>query len=90
MPSEMTIHLEEFRTTIVTEQGTEPPCPFCQIPRVKRTDYIRCNPCGINWLDEERTLALDYLNRNPAVARHAALMAASPKKPAGEADSAAK
>ena len=36
------------------EPGTEPPCPFCQRPRVKRSSYIRCNPCGMNWgMDDE-------------------------------------
>jgi ribosomal protein L37AE/L43A len=33
----------------LNEVGTEPPCPFCQRPRVTRNTYIRCNPCGVNW-----------------------------------------
>lgn len=61
-------NLVEWRRQIVTEVGTEPLCPWCQRPRVRRSDYIRCNPCGTNWLDEERHLR-DYLNRNPAAAR---------------------
>jgi ribosomal protein L37AE/L43A len=36
------------------EPGTMPPCPFCGRPRVQReTGYIRCTPCGTNWLDGE-------------------------------------
>jgi hypothetical protein len=26
------------------------PCPFCSKPRSTRSDYIRCQPCGLNWL----------------------------------------
>jgi ribosomal protein L37AE/L43A len=33
----------------MSEVGTEPPCPYCDQPRVGRSDYIRCNPCGKNW-----------------------------------------
>jgi hypothetical protein len=33
--------------------GKESPCPFCAIPRVRRSDYVRCCRCGINWLDGE-------------------------------------
>lgn len=29
--------------------GKEAPCPHCSVPRVQRTDYIRCCRCGINW-----------------------------------------
>lgn len=35
----------------VAEVGDEPPCPFCEKPRVTRSDYIRCNPCGMNWVN---------------------------------------
>lgn len=52
----------------LAEVGTMPPCPFCKRPRVQRSTYIRCNPCGTNWLQEEMDLP-NYLNRNPAVAR---------------------
>jgi ribosomal protein L37AE/L43A len=39
----------------LNEVGTEPPCPFCRRPRVNRPvgGYIRCNPCGVNWLNGE-------------------------------------
>jgi uncharacterized Zn finger protein (UPF0148 family) len=25
--------------------GTESPCPFCTLPRLKRSDYTRCPRC---------------------------------------------
>ena len=59
---------EEARQARLGEVGTLSPCPFCRTPRVQRSDYIRCNPCGINWLDEEMHLP-DYLNRSPAACR---------------------
>ncbi len=34
-------------------------CPFCKKPRSLRSDYIRCQPCGLNWLPGE-----DY-SKNP-------------------------
>lgn len=40
---------EQARQDRMNEAGTEPPCPMCKKPRVTRTDYIRCNPCGLNW-----------------------------------------
>jgi hypothetical protein len=33
--------------------GGESPCPFCRVPRVRRSDYIRCCHCMVNWLDGE-------------------------------------
>jgi len=59
---------EALREMRRNEVGTEPPCPFCKKPRVRRSDYIRCNGCAVNWLDNERHLP-NYLNRNPAAAR---------------------
>ena len=52
----------------LNEVGTEPPCPFCQRPRMARSDYVRCNLCGINWLNEEMHLP-DYLSIDPRLAR---------------------
>ena len=46
--------------------GTLSPCPFCQTPRQLRSDYIRCTPCGINWLKGED------LNHDPSIERHKA------------------
>lgn len=52
------------------DPGTEPPCPFCNRPRVMRSDYVRCNPCGINWIMEElQKFGPSYLNRNPSAVR---------------------
>ena len=60
--------LEAAREASRSEVGTMPPCPFCKVPRVERSDYIRCNRCGTNWLLEESHLP-NYLDRNPAAAR---------------------
>jgi hypothetical protein len=59
---------EARRQAVLNELGKEPPCPFCGRPRVARSSYIRCQRCGINWLDEEMGLR-DYLNRNPSACR---------------------
>lgn len=65
----MTLEQQEAaRQEGLNEVGTLSPCPFCKRPRVQRSTYVRCNPCGLNWLDEEMHLP-DYLNRNPAAAR---------------------
>jgi hypothetical protein len=45
----------------IKKGGREAPCPCCGLPRVKRSDYIRCCRCGINWLEGE---ALDRDPRN--------------------------
>jgi len=60
--------MSSTREERLNEVGTEPSCPFCQKPRVARSNYTRCNPCGINWLDEEMGMP-DYLNRDPRVCR---------------------
>jgi hypothetical protein len=54
---------EAARQERLTEAGTMPPCPLCQKPRVQRSDYIRCNPCGVNWLNGED------IDKNPKVER---------------------
>jgi ribosomal protein L37AE/L43A len=41
--------LGALKFRINTEVGTEDPCPWCGTPRVTRSSYIRCNPCGTNW-----------------------------------------
>jgi ribosomal protein L37AE/L43A len=48
------------REAALNEAGTEPPCPFCHRPRVKRSDYIRCMRCGLNW-----TLGEQAIDRHP-------------------------
>ena len=50
---EIVEYMKLTRKDRLNEVGTEPPCPHCQRPRVKRSDYIRCNPCGANWMDGE-------------------------------------
>jgi hypothetical protein len=67
----------------LNEVGTEPPCPLCQRPRVSRTDYIRCNRCGINWLAEEMNLP-DYLNLDPRVSRQRAALTGRSTPPTAE------
>jgi hypothetical protein len=74
---------EARRQAILNEVGSEPPCPFCWVPRVSRSNYIRCNRCGINWLDEEMKFR-DYLNRNPSAARWEAARMGSGIKSAAE------
>jgi len=40
------------------------PCPMCGLPRSRRSDYIRCTPCGTNWLNGEN------LSANPKIERY--------------------
>ncbi len=65
---------EEARKQRLEEPGNLAPCPFCGRPRVQRSTYVRCNPCGVNWLDEEMHLP-NYLNRLPSAARSEAMRA---------------
>lgn len=71
---------EASRMVALAEVGIEPPCPFCGKPRVSRSSYIRCQPCGKNWLNEEMNLR-DYLNRNPSAARWEAAHTGKETKP---------
>jgi len=59
---------ESMRKAAIEEVGAEPPCPICRRARVSRSSYIRCNGCGVNWLDEEMGLP-NYLDLDPRVAR---------------------
>jgi hypothetical protein len=74
---------ESLRELRRNEVGTEPPCPFCHKPRVTRSDYIRCNPCGVNCLDQEMHLP-NYLDLDPRVARREAARTVTGTKPAAE------
>lgn len=56
---ELAAGLLEMKRRINSEVGTEEPCPFCGVPRVTRSTYIRCNPCGTNWFAGENR------SRNP-------------------------
>ena len=49
----LTEALMGFRNLLAAEVGTEADCPFCHEPRVRRSTYIRCNGCGVNWRDGE-------------------------------------
>jgi|HubBroStandDraft_6_1064221.scaffolds.fasta_scaffold73572_3 hypothetical protein len=75
--------MSSTREERLAEAGTEPPCPFCPTPRVSRSTYIRCNQCGVNWLDEEMHLP-DYLNRDPRVCRSEAARTVSGTSPTAE------
>ena len=80
---EQTLRAEQEAVNLerLAEVGTCPPCPFCGVPRVQRSTYIRCLKDGVNWLDEEMHLP-NYLNRNPSACRNDARMAAQVSKPA--------
>jgi ribosomal protein L37AE/L43A len=67
----------------LNEVGREPPCPFCKRPRVSRSDYIRCNPCGVNWLNEEMHLH-NYLSLDPRTARRVAALMGNGTKPTAD------
>jgi len=56
---------EAARQERLNEPGTEPPCPLCQRPRVKRSDYIRCNRCGLNWTNGEQAIDRHPLATQP-------------------------
>jgi ribosomal protein L37AE/L43A len=63
-----------------TKGGSETPCPFCGVRRVRRTSYIRCAKCGINWDMGE------ILDKDPRIERMHKMVAdikatAPPKKP---------
>ena len=78
---------EAARRERLNEKGTEPPCPWCKVPRVLRSDYIRCNRCGVNWLASEMGLQ-DYLNLDPRVARARSVRMASLTRPTVEQSAA--
>lgn len=78
---------EELRELRRSEVGTEPPCPWCKRPRVSRSDYIRCNPCATNWLNEEMHLP-GYLDKDPRVARLEAARTGSATKPIADTSKA--
>ena len=65
------------------EVGTEPECPLCGRPRVAHSDYIRCNPCAVNWLNDEMHLP-NYLSSDPRVVRREAARTATATKPTAD------
>ncbi len=59
---------EAARQERLNEKGTEPPCPWCERPRVRRSDYIRCNPCATNWINGED------ISKDPRAERRVAML----------------
>lgn len=59
---------EAERQLRLNEVGNQAPCPFCQKARVRRSDYIRCVKCGVNWLDGED------ISKDPRIERKAKFM----------------
>jgi hypothetical protein len=49
---EFMVHGREMLAKENAEGGSlgNMPCPFCAKPRSQRSFYIRCQPCGLNWL----------------------------------------
>lgn len=74
---------EAARQERLSEVGTEMPCPFCNRPRVKRSDYIRCNPCGTNWLEGED------ITQDPRKSRRTRATASTEQETSGTARHAA-
>lgn len=77
---------EAARQERMSEVGTEPMCPFYGRARVNRPEgkYIRCNPCAVNWLDEEMHLTFKgkpYLEVDPRLARREAARMVSATQP---------
>jgi len=69
---------EQARAERLAEKGTMPPCPLCGRPRVERSDYIRCNPCGVNWLNGEN------LDKNPKIERYDKMVESQRKPVVGQ------
>lgn len=40
-----------------------PPCPVCKRERERRSDYVRCRFCGLNWLAGENLSLHPHLGR---------------------------
>lgn len=74
----MATQTEGKRRREIEQGGTESPCPFCGVPRVERSDYIRCCGCGINWL------AGEDLKSDPRAQRLAIFLEACRSMPFGK------
>ena len=68
----------------LNEPGTMPPCPFCQRMRVQRSDYVRCNPCGLNWLKGEDLSKNPHLSRAPYLSTITTRTVVRPSVPSAE------
>ena len=62
---------EAARKERLAEVGTLPGCPLCGAARVARSDYVRCNGCGVNWMDGEN------LDRDPRAERWEKVLASA-------------
>lgn len=60
------------RESIQGGELTNLPCPLCGLPRSQRSDYVRCTPCAMNWLDGED------LTRDPRIDRFNKVRGARP------------
>jgi uncharacterized Zn finger protein (UPF0148 family) len=61
MPTLSNAHADQAKEQRLAEYrkgGDQMPCPFCNVPRFQRSDYIRCCVCGINWSPNDN-LSLD-------------------------------
>ena len=76
--------MTKIREERLNEPGTMPPCPFCQRPRVQRSDYVRCNPCGLNWLHGENLSLNPHLSRAPCISTTTIRTAEKPSAPNAE------
>jgi hypothetical protein len=54
-------------------------CPFCGKPRSPRSDYIRCQPCGVNWLEGEDVNRDPRTDRYRKMVEHLSLKLTTPK-----------
>src|ERR1700743_919752 len=69
---------EAARLERLNEAGTEPPCPMCGRPRVTRSDYIRCNPCGLNWTNGEQAIDRHPLATQPTTSTGMEIVSGAP------------
>ena len=58
----------------IEKGGKLSPCPCCGVPRVQRSNYIRCCACAVNWMAGEN------LDRDPRIARFEKMKAGQPSK----------
>jgi hypothetical protein len=72
------------REKVLSEVGTEPPCPWCGVPRVKRSDYIRCMRHGVNWSSGED------ISKDPRLSRSRTLVIVSTNRETGNTARTAK
>ena len=62
-----TIHLKLAKEMADGGELKNHPCPNCKLPLCKRSDYTRCQRCGINWMDGEDLSKLPLTQREPYI-----------------------